>query len=190
MQNNKNHIFAARKKDEMTEKRVYIKVHPAAARYLMLTQTRKGDGIKLTDRTVRDVFESCLGRTNFKGESHVARGYDRKYVRISVIVPDRVFYSLGYEMARYWQGVFSAFVYGRLMDEICMTVMANALAGRANRLWTIEEYLISAGITDELKTETVRKHYLRHWRKREQAAREIGEAAGVRRERKGKYKHR
>lgn len=172
----------------MIEKRVYIKVHPAAARYLLLTQRRRGDCIELTDKTVREVFESCLGRKNSKGESHVARGYDTKYVQIAVRVPDRVFYGLGFEMAKYWQGVFSAFVYNRLMDEICITVMANALAGKANRLWTIEEFLIRYGITYELKTETVRKHYLRHWRRKEEAAREIGEAAGIKRERKGKYK--
>ena len=171
----------------MIEKRISVKVHPAAARWLMLTQKVNGDAVEITDKTVKAVFESCLGRKNFTGRAHISKLYEKRFRKLTIKVSDRAFYRLGFMMTPYWQCVFSAYVYNRLMEEICLTMMCNALSGRANRTWTAEELLIEYGITDELNAETVRKHYLRHWRGKEDAVRSMTERAGER-ERREKTK--
>lgn len=157
----------------MTEKIIHIKIHPAAKKWLESTQKKAKGCVTITDRETRTVFEACLGRKNYRGKSRVSEGYETKYTTMKIRVPDWVFYNVGFEMTPFWQCTFSAYAYNRMMNEICTTVEAAAATGHGDRLNTIEAMLQLYGLEETLKTETVRKHYQRHHRKREKALAEL-----------------
>lgn len=172
---------------EKPDKRVYIKVHPAVKKYLEKTQLTEDGVIYIKEKVIADMLTSFLEKTNYTTNDKVSRLYEKKYEKICMAISNRIFYSIGWEMTPFWQCQFSNFVYRRMLDEICMTVMTNTICRRGNKKWIIEEFLAELDMDeDQVKYSAVWKHYQRNYREKEERIRKIIEIAGQRQRREKK----
>lgn len=142
---------------------LYLKIHPAAKKYLINKYEYNKDILFINDMYLNNIIINSINRKNLTIPSRVSKKLHNLFVPLKIAISNHTFYNIGYDMTEYNQSRFSRLVYNKMLDELCTNIFAGKIIG-INRIEIINTFYAEYDLTeDDLKVSFIYKYYKRNW---------------------------